>query len=333
LPKAVALFSGGLDSQLAVALMLAQQVEVVGVNFKTPFFGNAPYVHQAAQKLGIPLQIIDITNEYLELLKNPRYGFGKNINPCIDCHGLMLKKAGQYMEKIGADFIVTGEVLRQRPKSQHRDALHIVEKLSGYQGLILRPLSAKLLPPTQPELKGLVDRNQLLAISGRSRKEQMELADKFGLQDYPSPAGGCLLTVPSFASRLRRLLEITPAPSRIELERLKIGRHFISSDGFYLIVGRKNSENQALLESAQPHELLLKTIGHPGPTSLLCCPGKATPQFSQEDVEKAAALTARYSDAQHLPLAEVKCWHKGETPRLIRIKPSDPSAFPELEHL
>lgn len=331
--QAVALLSGGLDSQLAVYLMLAQQIEVVGLNFQTPFFGNSPYVHQAAQKLGIPLVVIDFTDEYMELLKNPRYGFGKNLNPCIDCHGLMLKKAGQYMEKIGADFIITGEVLKQRPKSQHRDALHIVEKLSGYQGLILRPLSAKLLPPTQPELKGLVDRNRLLAISGRSRKEQMELASKFGLHDYPSPAGGCLLTVPSFASRLRRLLEANPVPSRIELERLKIGRHFIAPNGFYLIVGRKNSENQALLESAQPHELLLKTSGYPGPIGLLYYLGKPGASVSRTDLEKAAAITARYSDAQHAPTAEVKYWHKGEIPHLLMVKPCDPRSFEELEHL
>lgn len=327
--KAISLFSGGLDSQLAVKIIQEQGIEVVGVNFTSPFFGGSTSVKKAAEQLGIPLHTIDLSEEYLPLLKNPRYGFGKNLNPCIDCHGLMLKLAGQYMERVGADFIITGEVLKQRPKSQHRDALKIVEKLSGYQGRILRPLSAKLLPPTEPELRGLVDRDRLLDISGRSRKPQLELAKKYGLTDYPSPAGGCLLTLPSFAIRLRRLLSLKSNPTNVELERLKIGRHFFGREGFYLIVGRKHDENLSLQDSAGPGELLLKVATHPGPIGLFYKLSQSA--ISEAELSAAAVITARYSDARGLKSVLVKHWTVNSDPGLIRVDPLDPSEVPGLE--
>src|SRR5665648_835552 len=222
--KAVALFSGGLDSILAVKLIEEQGIKVKGVNFKTPFFGPDK-TFLAAKSLDMDLEIIDITQELLEILRNPKHGLGKNMNPCIDGHTLMIKKAGEYMAKIGASFILSGEVLGERPMSQNRNSLSIIERESGFEGRILRPLSALLLAETIPEKEGLVDRNKLLNISGRSRKRQMELAIKMEIEDYPSPAGGCKLTEPAFSKRLRDLF--TQGVFSLEdIELLKLGRHF-----------------------------------------------------------------------------------------------------------
>ncbi|NPV89339.1 MAG: tRNA 4-thiouridine(8) synthase ThiI [Firmicutes bacterium] len=328
--RAVSLISGGLDSQLAVKVIQDQGIEVHGVNFVSPFFGGSDSVVQAARQLGIGLHTIDFSEEYLALLKNPRYGFGKNLNPCIDCHGFMLNLAGKYMEQIGADFIITGEVLKQRPMSQNKDALGIVERLSGYPGLILRPLSAKLLPPTEPEIRGLVDRERLLDISGRSRRAQIELTERYGITDYPSPAGGCLLTVPSFAERLRHLFIRRPEPSRRELERLKVGRHFFGPGGFYLITGRRHDENEVLQSSLQPGEVLLKAAAHPGPVSLLSKTDGSP--ITPGDLSIAASLTARYSDGRELDSVEIKHWSLESEPEVMPAAPRDPSGIAGLEH-
>ena len=223
--RAIGLLSGGLDSRLAARLMTEQNIEVLGVAFVTPFFGSEK-ARQAAEQLKIPLQILDITQPHWAMLRQPRYGYGKGLNPCIDCHALMLREAGKLMETIGADFLFTGEVLGQRPFSQTRPSLRAVEKASGCLDVILRPLSARLLPETRPEREGLVDRSRLLDISGRSRKRQMALAENYGLNDYPAPAGGCLLTDPIFSRRLKELLAHSPEPELREIELLKTGRHF-----------------------------------------------------------------------------------------------------------
>ncbi|MCM8761412.1 MAG: hypothetical protein NC933_04695, partial [Candidatus Omnitrophica bacterium] len=197
--KAVVLFSGGLDSILATRLMMELGIEVACVHYYIEFAacgGGETSAVNAAKMLGVPIKIFDITAEYLEMFRNPKHGYGANINPCIDCKILMLKKAKEYMAEIGASFLVTGEVLGERPMSQRRDALNIIEKNSGVRGILLRPLSAKLLVPTIPEAKGVVDREKLLDIQGRSRKIQMELAARFGIKEYPNPSGGCLLTDP-----------------------------------------------------------------------------------------------------------------------------------------
>lgn len=325
--KAIALLSGGLDSQLAIRLIQEQGIEVIGVFFNSPFFSESPWVTKASQNLGIKLHTITFGEEYLAILKNPRYGFGKNLNPCIDCHGLMLKLAGQYMEQINAQFIITGEVLKQRPKSQRLDALHIVEKLSGYPGLVLRPLSARLLPPTIPEIRGWVDREKLLALSGRSRKPQLKLAELYGLKDYPSPAGGCLLTVPSFAERLKILLERKPNATYNDFELLKVGRHFFGPDGFYLIVGRKKSENEFLQEQVGMHKILLKAATHPGPLSVL---QNLAGIESEDHLRLAGGITARYSDARDLPLVEIKYWVPTQTPNTIEVPPLDPSQLDQI---
>jgi tRNA-specific 2-thiouridylase len=315
--KAISLFSGGLDSQLAVCLVKRQGIEVEAVNFKAPFFGGDRRLIQAADDLQISLKTIDISEEYMEVLRNPRYGYGKNMNPCIDCHGFMIRKAGEYMQESGGSFIITGEVLGQRPMSQNKSALAAVDKISGFRGLVLRPLSAKLLPPTIPEQEGWIDREKLLDISGRSRVRQMELAAELGITDYPSPAGGCLLTMENFSKRLRHLLQLRPEAKPHETEVLKHGRHFPLGSRAILVVGRKASENEVLIKLAEPDDHLLKVSTHPGPTSLLRYFGEPEP----DDINWAASITARYSDAASRPLASVKVWQPNEEPRVIEVKP------------
>jgi tRNA-specific 2-thiouridylase len=315
--KAVSLFSGGLDSQLAVCAVKRQGIEVEAVNFKTPFYGGDQKLAAAAGELGILLKTIDISDDYMQVLKNPKYGYGKNMNPCIDCHGFMIRKAGEYMRESGAGFIITGEVLGQRPMSQNRSSLDAVDKISGLRGLVLRPLSAKLLPPTIPEEKGWVDREQLFDFSGRSRIRQMRLAEQLGIGQYPSPAGGCLLTMENYSKRLRRLFEMKPEAGARETEILKYGRHFMLDSRALLVVGRKSSENEALLDLAEAGDYLFKVTTHPGPVSLL----RYFSEAEDKDIPWAAALTARYSDAASNPTAEIKIWQAGEEPRVIEVAP------------
>lgn len=315
--KAISLFSGGLDSQLAVCLVKQQGIDVVGVNLISPFFGGDRKLAVAADELGIELKTMDISEEYMYVLKNPRYGYGKHMNPCIDCHGFMIRKAGEYMRECGGSFIITGEVLGQRPMSQNKSALAAVDKISGFRGLILRPLSAKLLPPTIPEQNGWVDREKLLDISGRSRTRQMQLAKDWGISEYPSPAGGCLLTQETFSKRLRHLFQLKPEAGPIDAEILKHGRHFLLDSRGILVIGRNATENDVLLKMAAPADHLLKVATHPGPTSLLRYFGRPEPG----DIEWAASITARYSDAVSLPRTQVKVWQPRHEPQLITIQP------------
>ena len=315
--KAISLFSGGLDSQLAVCLVKRQGIEVEGVNFKAPFFGGDRKMAMAADDLGISLKTIDISEEYMDVLRNPKYGYGKNMNPCIDCHGFMIRKAGEYMQENGASFILTGEVLGQRPMSQNKSSLAAVDKISGFRGLILRPLSAKLLPPTIAEQEGWVYREKLLDISGRSRVRQMELAAELGITEYPSPAGGCLLTMENFSRRLRHLFQLRPEAKPHETEILKHGRHFLLDSRAILVVGRKATENEILLKLANPEDYLFKLTTHPGPTSLLRYFGNPEP----DDLSWAASLTARYSDAASLPTALVKVWQPNQEAKVMEIEP------------
>ena len=315
---AVALFSGGLDSILAVKLIQEQGIEVKGVNFKTPFFGlDEAFV--IAKDLDIDLEIIDITEELLKILKKPKYGFGKNMNPCIDCHVLMFKKAGEYMNKIGASFILSGEVLGERPMSQNRNSLSIIERESEFEGKILRPLSALLLTETIPERGGLVDRNKLLDISGRSRKRQMKMADGMGIKDYPSPAGGCKLTEPSFSKRLRDLFT-QKSFSLEEIELLKLGRHFRLSKDIKLVVGRNKEENEQLQNFFQDGDFLFKAKNLKGPVSLL----KKGSKVNNELIDKSCQITARYCDRNEEENEEVNInyYHKSkELVRTIKVKP------------
>ena len=204
--RALAMISGGLDSILAARLIKEQGVEVIGICFRSYFF-NEENAKRMTKQIGIRLEVVDFSKEHFEMVKNPSHGWGKNMNPCIDCHSMMMRYSGELLEKFNADFIITGEVLNQRPMSQNKSALNIVKKQSGFSEKILRPLCAKNLDPTPMEVNGLVDREMLLDISGRSRKVQMELADKWGIKDYPSPAGGCKLTDPNYSIRLKELVE------------------------------------------------------------------------------------------------------------------------------
>jgi tRNA-uridine 2-sulfurtransferase len=288
--RGLGLFSGGLDSMLAAAVLREQGIEVAGVVFITPFFG-AVRARESAARLGLPLLERDLTEAYYPLLVNPPHGFGSRHNPCLDCHILMLREAAVLMDDQGFDFLYTGEVLGQRPMSQHRGALKLVARESGCPELVLRPLSAKLLPPTRPELEGWVDRERLLDLSGRGRKRQMELAARYGITQYPSPAGGCLLTDPGYASRLKELLAHTPKPSRRDLELLKWGRHFRLPGGVKVVVGRTHKENEAISRLLEAGDLVFRVQGYPGP--LVLAPGAS----NLEGMTEAAALAASYSDA------------------------------------
>jgi tRNA-specific 2-thiouridylase len=293
--KALSLFSGGLDSILATRLILEQGVDVEAMTFTNVFCSCKEEkkcgVVEAAKQLGVPLKLAKVGNDYLRLVRKPKHGYGKNMNPCVDCKIFMAKKAKKYAKEIGAAFVFTGEVLDERPMSQNFKALRIIEEESGLKGKLLRPLSAKLLPETVAERKGLINRDRLLAIRGRSRKPQIKLAEEFGIACYPSPAGGCLLTCKEFANRLRDLFKHKRRCSMADVELLKVGRHFRLGEN-KIIVGRNEAENEVLTRSKKRNDYYFEVPDISGPTSLL--QGLKT----QKAVELAAALTAFYSDAK-----------------------------------
>ena len=285
--KAVSLLSGGLDSILATKLLQLQGIEMEAVCFVSPFF-DGKKATRAAENLKILVHTIDIGEDLLSLLLSPPHGFGRGANPCIDCHILMVKKAASLMQKIGAHFLVSGEVLGERPKSQSRWALNVINEESGWGDYLLRPLTAKNLPPTFPEKKGWVKRDQLLGIKGRSRRIQLRLAESFGISDFPTPAGGCLLTDPVFSKRVKDLL----ARGKLnlnEIKLLKIGRHFRLEKTTKLIVARNKEENRKILELATPGDFFLEVVDFPGPVGLL--------RGEEDLILKAASVTSRYSDA------------------------------------
>lgn len=298
--KAIGLFSGGLDSILAVKVMLELGVEVECVTFETPFFG-AQKATTAAKIIGLPLTVINITNTYLPMLHAPRYGYGKNMNPCIDCHTLMLKTACARMEATGADFVFTGEVLGQRPMSQTKQSLRLVAKNSGYGDVILRPLSAQLLPETKPEREGKVDRSRLLAIQGRGRKIQMDMARNFAITDYAPPAGGCLLTDPNYSRRLRDLFDHQPDYRFRDVELLKFGRHFRIQKRYKAIVGRNQADNEAIQHLIAENDAVIHMADVPGPTTLV--PGGG----DQQALAIAAALCVLYSGEPPEQIHQVVC--------------------------
>ena len=286
---ALFLFSGGLDSILAVKLLQEQGIKVAGLNFVSYFF-NSDLAKKAAKNLNIKLKIIDFSDEHLAMVKNPQYGYGKAINPCIDCHILMLKKAKEVREQFSVNLVATGEVLGERPMSQNKQALELITKQSGLKGYLLRPLSAQLLKPTIPEKKGLVDRNKLLDISGRSRKRQIALAKKWGIKEYPTPAGGCLLTDLQFGQRLKELFKQWPDCQGNDVQLLKLGRHFWIKDN-KIIVGRNQAENKEIKQLAQKGDMLIEPKDFPGPTILI----RGRPKLSKESLIKAKELMIKYS--------------------------------------
>jgi tRNA-specific 2-thiouridylase len=319
--RALGLMSGGLDSMLAARVLLDQGIEVKGITFDTPFFGPEG-AQKAADQLGIVLLVVDIGADHLEMLKNPRYGYGSQMNPCIDCHALMLKRAGRIMDEEGFDLLSTGEVLGQRPMSQRKDALRAVEKLSGYEGYILRPLSAKLLPETIPEREGKVDRQRLLDIRGRSRKRQMALAAHYSLTEYPSPGGGCMLTKAGFADRLRDLLATQKNVGLKEVELLKWGRQLRLPGGKRLVVGRVHGDNLKLQQLAREEDFVLRVKGVPGPTGLIAA------MAEEGEVELAANVVAAYSDAETGKDALVMLSGRENREILVTVRPKE-----EFRHL
>jgi tRNA U34 2-thiouridine synthase MnmA/TrmU len=305
--RAVALYSGGLDSTLAIITILRQGIEVKAVTFMNHFgcdvsdrssCSKNPFA--AAEKFGFEVKMSHLSGKFMDIVKNPKFGHGKNMNPCVDCRILMLKEAREFMEMTGAGFIITGEVLGQRPMSQRRDSLNIIDREAGLKGLVLRPLSAKLLKPTLPEEEGIVNRELLYDFGGRTRKPQMALADEFGLTEYPAPAGGCLLTEPNYSHRLRELFEHDRDPSFLDLELLRVGRHFRLSPDCKVVVGRDKSENEALLKLADEKSPLMRVLGHGSPLTLV------RGRTDAQTISMAAALCARYSDARKLDEVEVK---------------------------
>ncbi len=314
---AVALYSGGLDSTLAVLLMLKQRIRVTAITFMTHFgcdlsdrsaCGSDPY--PMAEKFGFEVKLMHLGQKFVDIVRSPRFGRGKNMNVCTDCRILMLSEAAEFMEMAGADFLVTGEVLGQRPMSQVKDKLHLTLNQTGLKGRVLRPLSARLLPPTEPELSGMVDREQLEGIAGRGRKRQMELAAEFGVDDYPSPASGCLLTDPGYSRRLKDLMDHERLSRFADLNLLRAGRHFRLDEGTKAIVGRNAEDNERILAAIDAGHVKLEAENVGSPITILT--GNAT----EENIRKAAMLTARYSAARRESRVEVTITHEGATRRI-----------------
>jgi tRNA-uridine 2-sulfurtransferase len=311
--KALGLLSGGLDSNLAALALRRQGVEVFCVAFVTPFF-SAEKAEKAARDLNLPLLVREIGDIHLEMVKHPKYGYGKNMNPCIDCHAMMFRLAGRIMEEQGYDFLFSGEVLGQRPMSQNLNALRAVANYSGYPERILRPLSARLLPITPMEEQGLADREQLFDIQGRSRRRQQELAKAWGMTDYPGSGGGCLLTESSFSSRLRDLFEHQPEATPVDVELLKVGRQFRLSAAAKFAVGRNQSNNDAVRKWARPADVLVRAVNFSGPMGLVS--GSAGPN----DLAIAGAIVASYGKGQKAAEVEVLL-QQGERKWVIRVVP------------
>lgn len=297
--RALAMVSGGLDSILAAKLIKDQGIEVIGICFKSHFFNEENAVRMTEQ-IGIPLKVVDFSKEHFNMVKHPKHGYGKNMNPCIDCHSLMLNYTGKLLEELDADFIITGEVLNQRPMSQTKSALDVVKKESGFSDKILRPLCAKNLLPTEMELKGLVDREKLMDISGRSRKIQMELAERWNVKDYPSPAGGCKLTEPNYAKRLRELLNHKDNPSIKDLELLRYGRHFRISPSAKIISTRTQVEGEEIKNYLDKEDLIFFAEEFNG--SMIVVVGEPT----EDDIKFAAKVTAKYSKGKDEKIVKVK---------------------------
>ncbi len=309
--KALILLSGGLDSTIAAELMHRESLELVAVNFKTLFClcdrktaagGCGSHARKVTDALGIELKIVNATEDFLEVLKRPKYGYGSNINPCIDCRILFFRKSKEIMNQVRASFIITGEVLGQRPMSQFKRQMEIIEKESGLDGLVVRPLSAKLLPPSIPERMGWIRRERLLGIEGRSRKVQMTLAKEFNINDYPCAAGGCLLTDPGFARKIKDLIEHDELNlSNIQL--LKAGRYFRLSRDAKLIVGRDEEGNSLLARLSKDGDYVFRPACINGPLAV----GRG---FLNPDlIELSCRIVARYCDREGNNYAEI-CYSK-----------------------
>ena len=309
--KVVALLSGGLDSQLAVKMMQKQGFEVSAVAIKTPFCdfdcgrGCGFEIRGRAEELGVDLKTVYLGDEYVEMLKRPKHGIGAGMNPCVDCRAMMFEAAKEHMKEIGAEFVISGEVLGQRPMSQHRDAMRIIEKDSGLEGKIVRPLSGQLLDPTDAERGGLIRREDLGMIKGRSRRVQLGMAREYGIIDPPNAGGGCLLTDKLFGRRAKDLFAHTETPTINDIDLLKVGRHFRLDAGAKLIVGREKAENETISALAIGGDILLEAADHVGPVSMIRGP------TASEHARLCAGITLRYSDSPRGQSGRVRMTNRG----------------------
>ena len=316
--KAILLLSGGLDSTLAGKLLLDMGVQVEAINFVSPFCQCTPKsmgcsaAKNAAEQLGINVRVFPCDEEYLEIIKRPKFGRGRGVNACLDCRIHMFSRTRSYMVEQGADFIATGEVLGERPMSQRRQAMEIIERESGLDGLIVRPLCAKLMPPSIPEQKGIIDRESLKDIQGRRRQPQIELASDLGIEDYPCPAGGCLLTDSEFSARFRDLMEHKPDFKMSHARLLRSGRHFRLPSGAKVIVGRNESENGVIERAIGKDDALLFPQITPGP-SVLC-----QESSSADDISLAAGLLATYTKGEASVDVEVKYGQNKEDTQVLK---------------
>ncbi|MBT1071010.1 hypothetical protein [Pelotalea chapellei] len=320
--KAVALLSGGLDSTLAVKMMLDMGIDVEALNFTSPFCtctgknsGCKSEAVRVAQEFNIPIKVVHKGLDYLEIVRNPRHGYGKGVNPCVDCRIYLLRKAKEYMQESGADFIITGEVLGQRPMSQRRDTMRVIERESGLEGLLLRPLSAQHFEPTIPELEGWVDREKLLAIKGRSRKDQFQLADELDVKNYPCPAGGCLLTELSFVPKVRDIFDHSDELNQRDFRMLKMGRHFRIGKRTKVIIGRDENDNRILETAIQPGETRITWLD--GNTPL----GAVMGVQNETCLELAARILLRYTKAEAGMDCRIKVQHD-DNERILTISNS-----------
>ncbi len=326
---AIGLLSGGLDSILACRVIMAQDIKVKAVKFVTPFFGyellerEEEYRAEVKAQYGIEVELCDVSEGYLELLRKPAHGFGKNFNPCVDCKIFMLQKAREMMDDLGAQFLITGEVVGQRPMSQRRDTLRIIERDSGCEGILLRPLCARNMNPIEIEKQGLVDRSRLLDFSGRNRKPQMNLAAEMGITDYPSPAGGCVLADPELGKRLATYYENHDDIAVNDILLLLLGRQFTLPSGGWLTIGRNQVDNERIEKLLQPGDILLDTEDRPGPIGIL--------RNSQDpsDKQSTAGLIARFAKKgpKFPEEVEVSLTANGQEKEMIKAAPLADEVF------
>ncbi|KJU84509.1 thiamine biosynthesis protein [Candidatus Magnetobacterium bavaricum] len=323
--RAIVLYSGGLDSTLAAIVMVELGVDVIAVRFLTHFgcdgTDNAAYLNDDiphAEQFGFKIRFCHLGRPFVDLVKNPKYGYGKNMNPCVDCRILMLKEAKRLMALVGADFLVTGEVIGQRPMSQRRDSFPVIDREAGVEGLVLRPLCARHLKPTIPEVAGLIDRKQLYGFNGRTRKPQMGLVASLGLTDYPVPAGGCLLTDAIYSYRLRELLAHDPDPSMRDIHLLRVGRHFRLSETCKAIVGRNEADNAFIETQLTDNDITMQVLSTGSPITLI-----TTKDAGVDDalLRTVASLTARYSGKKHKDMIDVSVFRGIDNLTAIKIVP------------
>ena len=330
--KAIGLLSGGLDSTLAVKIIQEQGIEVIALNFMSPFCActakNAGCKSEAmkvSQAFGLKIKYLYHGQEYLEMLKKPKHGYGRALNPCIDCRIMMFRKAKEYMEEIGASFVFTGEVIGQRPMSQRRDSMNLIERESGLEGYLLRPLCAKLLPETIPEKEGIVDRQKLLQINGRSRKDQIRLAGERHIEDYPCSSGGCLLTEKGFAGKVKDLLDHSETPRVEDARLLRLGRHFRVSGDCRVVIGKNEAENAQLEKMAEPEDFLFTVAEFKGPLGL------ARGKLNDTLAALISRMVVRYSSAPPQALVPVQYRKAGEPAgKLLRVEALDETKVEDL---